>query len=234
MSNWLGSAVDEACLLRQVGGDPDARAGQRAHHLADGPDAVADGEHLGLQRLPTGEGQQLSREPSGTVDRVGDRADVALATFFREIRSLQQVRGGLDDGQQVVEVVRDASGQLADRLHLLRLAELLLHSEKLGRRGLLAGHVTAAGIDEPALRRRDPGDPTVATILVEVARLIGRNGLRRAVRQDLRARGLMLGMVEVEVAPSDDLLGLPAQDGVPCLVRRADDPRPIHHRLEIL
>ena len=31
-----------------------------------------------------------------------------------------------DDGEQVVEVVRDAAGQLADRLHLLRLAQRLL------------------------------------------------------------------------------------------------------------
>ena len=37
-----------------------------------------------------------------------------------------------DDRQQVVEVVRDAAGELADRLHLLRLAQLLL--ERAGAR----------------------------------------------------------------------------------------------------
>ena len=31
-----------------------------------------------------------------------------------------------DAGQDVVEVVRDAAGQLADRFHLLRLAQLAL------------------------------------------------------------------------------------------------------------
>ena len=32
-----------------------------------------------------------------------------------------------DHRQKIIEVVRDAPGQLADRLHLLRLPELLLH-----------------------------------------------------------------------------------------------------------
>ena len=32
-----------------------------------------------------------------------------------------------DDAEQVVEVVRDSAGELTDRLHLLRLAQLRLH-----------------------------------------------------------------------------------------------------------
>ena len=38
---------------------------------------------------------------------------------------LQDLRVARHDHQQVVEVVRDAAGELADRLHLLRLGELL-------------------------------------------------------------------------------------------------------------
>ena len=38
----------------------------------------------------------------------------------------QQLDHAEDDGQDVVEVVSDAAGELADRLHLLRLAQLLL------------------------------------------------------------------------------------------------------------
>ena len=37
-----------------------------------------------------------------------------------------------DDGEDVVEVVGDAAGQLADRLHLLGLAQLLLELDALG------------------------------------------------------------------------------------------------------
>ena len=38
---------------------------------------------------------------------------------------LRQIEAADDDGQHVVEVVRDAAGELADRLHLLGLAQRL-------------------------------------------------------------------------------------------------------------
>ena len=38
----------------------------------------------------------------------------------------------LDDGQDVVDVVRHAGGQLADRLHFLRLAQLRLQRQPFG------------------------------------------------------------------------------------------------------
>ena len=44
----------------------------------------------------------------------------------------QQLAVAVDDGQQVVEVVGHAAGQPADRLHLLRLPELLLQPPPLG------------------------------------------------------------------------------------------------------
>ena len=59
-----------------------------------------------------------------------------------------------DDRQQIVEVVRDAAGQLAERLHLLALAKLLL-------RGLQLGDVARfeQQIDDLAVRRRAPAAP---------------------------------------------------------------------------
>ena len=59
-----------------------------------------------------------------------------------------------DDRQQVVEVVRDAAGQLAQRLHLLALAELLL-------RGLELGDVARfeQQIDDLAVVARGPAGP---------------------------------------------------------------------------
>ena len=123
--------VDEAGLVREVGDHLDARTAQGADHVADGGDALAGVEDLGLQGLPAREGQQLTRELGGAVDRVGDRADVALAALLRQVRPLEQVGGGLDDGQQVVEVVRHATGELADGLHLLGLPQGLLSGSKL-------------------------------------------------------------------------------------------------------
>ena len=44
----------------------------------------------------------------------------------------QQLGVADDGGEEVVEVVRDAAGELADRLHLLRLTQLLLEALPLG------------------------------------------------------------------------------------------------------
>ena len=53
-----------------------------------------------------------------------------------------------DDGEQVVEVVRDAAGEPADRLHLLRLLELAL--------GLLQLLVRPPGlVEQAAVLERD-------------------------------------------------------------------------------
>ena len=38
----------------------------------------------------------------------------------------------LDDGEQVIEIVRDAGRELANRFHLLRLAKLGLEVQALG------------------------------------------------------------------------------------------------------
>ena len=40
-----------------------------------------------------------------------------------------------DDGQQIVEIVGDAAGELADRLHLLRLAQRFFRLLAIGDRG---------------------------------------------------------------------------------------------------
>jgi len=73
--------------------------------------------------------------------------------------ALQQFQAADDPGQHVVEVVRDAARQLADRLHLLRLAQLLLRPPQRLRRLLLCRDMPPAGIDHVVLGRRHPGHP---------------------------------------------------------------------------
>ena len=54
---------------------------------------------------------------------------------------MQHDLGVADDrGQQVVEVVRDAAGQAADRFHLLRVAQLLFEDQPLGQRIVALRH----------------------------------------------------------------------------------------------
>ena len=66
-------------------------------------------------------------------------ASVGLVQLVRQLgvaMRLRALRGHLqvadDAGQDVVEVVGDAAGQLADRLHLLRLPQLGLELGMLG------------------------------------------------------------------------------------------------------
>ena len=64
-----------------------------------------------------------------------------------------------DAGEHVVEVVRDAAGELADGLHLLRLAKLRLGLPQALLAGLLLRDVAAIGEDQVALVRGVPGNP---------------------------------------------------------------------------
>src|SRR6266404_3738438 len=57
------------------------------------------------------------------------RNDVAQARFIGSAG--QELRVGEDDRQQVVEVVGDTAGELADRFHLLSLTELFFQAASL-------------------------------------------------------------------------------------------------------
>jgi hypothetical protein len=115
-----------AALVGELGQDLNPRSHDGAQHLGDRADALARVKHLGFERLPPGEGEQLPREPGRAVNRVGDRIDVAAAALLGEIRPTQEIGRGLDDREQVVEVVRDTARQLAHGLHLLGLTQGLL------------------------------------------------------------------------------------------------------------
>ena len=77
-----------------------------------------------LQRLLAGEGQQPLGQRcaalGGFIDHLGDRRRLRLVgNGFRE-----HLDGASDDGQNVIEVMGDPSGQLPHRLHLLGLPNL--------------------------------------------------------------------------------------------------------------
>ena len=70
------------------------------------------------------------RAAHGIVGRAFQALDVGRGLAQM---ALQGVEIADDDGQQVVEVVRDAAGELADALHLLGLPQLLLGGPPLGQ-----------------------------------------------------------------------------------------------------
>ncbi len=67
-----------------------------------------------------GEGGRAGGSPLGGVDIAPEFAQPALGQ-----PGLQQIQAADDAGQKVVEVVGQAAGELAYRLHLLRLEQLL-------------------------------------------------------------------------------------------------------------
>ena len=115
---------------------------QRAHVF----DQRRDVRRAHLQALDTAECEQLGRQPRPAL---GSRKRVfRIALELRLLGALgDYVEPANDDCQQVVEVVRDSARQLAERLHLLALAKLLL-------RGLEVGDVARLEqqIDDPSVR----------------------------------------------------------------------------------
>ena len=101
------------------------------------PTSVGAVDPLGQQRLGPGEGQQAAGQRGGAgraFHRVGEVGHHLAA------RAVEAAPGEVDPAdhhrQHIVEVVRDAAGQLADRLHLLDLAQLRLGGLALDRLGL--------------------------------------------------------------------------------------------------
>ena len=91
--------------------------GQIAQHLAEI-------EHLGAQRLLARESEQMPHQARRPVGVLLDLHDVAERRVGRLVRVEQKIGRHDDGGEHIVEIVRDAAGELADEVHLLLLGEL--------------------------------------------------------------------------------------------------------------
>ena len=161
-----------------------------------------DVDFKGLQRLLAGKGQQMLGQIGaafgGLVDQPGDGDEFGLlGDGF-----LQDADGAGDHGQDVVEVVRDAAGQLADRVHLLNMPQL-------GFRGALLRQV-AADEEMPSHRLRPGAGPVQRdglAVLVDVAGLEVSLLLPAPRRAHLAARALeIVGVDEFDGAVADHFL----------------------------
>jgi len=130
--------------------------------------------------------------------------------------------------------MREAARELADRLHLLRLAQGLLGpGERLG--GLLLGLDFAPDrVDEVLVWNSRPRQPAVAAVPAPVAVLEGQ--LRGAAGQSGRrgeGRLPVVRMDEVHEGPRGHLLGGPTQRRHPCRVQTDDVPVEIRHAEQV-
>ena len=95
------------------------------HGLHAGHDAV-ELQHLGREHLLAAEGEELARQGGRLVRRLADALGVLAQGVDRGQAPEHQVAVAADDHEQVVEVVRDTARELAHRVHLLRLPEMVL------------------------------------------------------------------------------------------------------------
>ena len=147
----VGLDGPEVAAVAEVELDPLAEQALQEHRQVGEP--VVEVEHLRPQRLAARKRQQLAHEARGPVGVLLDLHDVLEGRVGRPVVREQQIGIADDRLQHVVEVVRDAAGELADGVHLLRLGELLLHEAQIGG---------VEGVEDRALvalrlRRRSPG-----------------------------------------------------------------------------
>ncbi|HEU5170051.1 MAG TPA: hypothetical protein VFU46_05915 [Gemmatimonadales bacterium] len=81
-------------------------------------------ENRGLQHLLAAVREKLTGEPRRPLGRLADPPGVLARVGRRRDRVTEQVAVAEDAGEQVVEVVRDAAREPADRLHFLGVPEL--------------------------------------------------------------------------------------------------------------
>ena len=177
-----------------------------------------------LEHLLSTERQQLLRERSRALGGLLGLQDVPAERVVGGEHHQRHLHVAEDDGQEVVEVVRDAACQASHRLHLLRLAQVLLDPPALA-------HVDkrSSRTHEPALRvdlcdggQLDVQDPTAA--LHELVRhvLDAAGGEEPGQDHVARVRARRLGQ-ELRGTPTDHLFARVAQDLEPA-VAHAHEP----------
>ncbi|GJE45825.1 hypothetical protein AEGHOMDF_5025 [Methylobacterium soli] len=140
--------------LRRIDQDRPQAGGGHHLDLDRGPDGAADQlRHAGdepvhvrglrVERLAAREGEQAVRQGGRPLRGALGGVDVAVELGQAPLRhaGLQEFEASRDAGEQVVEVVRDAARELAHRLHLLGLAQLLLGP-------VLVGEVAADDVEQ--------------------------------------------------------------------------------------
>jgi len=112
--------------LSQDGHELDVLADQPPQHGLHPAGDVAEIDDSRAQHLASAEGEELPGEPGRALGSLGNFLDPGTGWIRDRELSKQQMGMADDRGEEIVEVVGDPAGKLADRLHLLRLAKLLL------------------------------------------------------------------------------------------------------------
>ena len=158
LSSWFGSQNVPHSPPAGDDVEPDLLADRAPQQLLHRGDELIDVDGLGIERLAPREGEQAMGQRRGAVRRGFRQRGVALDLAIAPLRDalLHQIKRSDNSRQQIVEIVRNSAGELADRFHLLRLAQLLLGAAQRFRRLALGGDVAAGRVDQPVLGGRGP------------------------------------------------------------------------------
>ena len=120
--------VDHNVLQRRVEVDHerDVLTDQTPEHALALLDQVAEVHHSRAGRPFAGKRQELARQPYGAAACLENLLQRMAYWRLWCAQPERLLRVTHDDADDVVEVMRDTAGKLADRLHLLCLRELLL------------------------------------------------------------------------------------------------------------
>ena len=178
--------LDRVQIRLQPGQQLDLLAEHAPEHARVLLDNRVDVHHLGLQNLLAAEGEQVLGQLGGTLAGTADLAQVVADRVLAAVERLQgDVGEAVDDRQEVVEVVGDTTGELADCLHLLGDQKLALELRALGH--VAQNHDDVRGL--AAFVVSDRADALEqAPVAVSVPEAKGAT-LRRPAREDLRRRG---------------------------------------------
>jgi hypothetical protein len=174
----------------------------------------AEVEHLRPQCLAARERQQLPHQASRPVGVLFDLHDVGKRRVARPVRVEQEIGRHHDGGQDVVEIVGETAGELADGFELLRLQELVLEAALFGNLERIDdGRLLVVLID----RRHVEARPTLA--------LAGQRGVERRALAVSTGRAPNMGLQCQTIAISHDVEnGCSLRMGLAAEPRRLEQP----------
>ncbi len=119
---WVGLHLRKRSIKVQL--QRNVFADETRQHLFHVRNQGVEVQDNGFQDLLTAEGQKLARQRHGALAGLFDFLGMFKGSVLGSEVALQHLTVADNYAEQIVEIVRDSSGQAPDRFHFLRHAEL--------------------------------------------------------------------------------------------------------------